>query len=100
MTAKVIFFVQKIYDPERLRAYQTAARPTLAAAGGAVSVAYGEHQVVEGAPIAGVVVVEFPTYAAAQDWYHSPGYTQAAELRKNGAAECHAVIVEGRPTAS
>ncbi len=96
MTAHVIFFVEKIHDPAGLRAYQAAAHPTLAEAGGRVISAYGEQEVVEGAPLAGVVVIEFPTYEAAQAWYHSPGYTKAAALRKGGAAECHAVIVRGR----
>jgi len=95
MTAQVIFFVETIHDPERLRAYQIAARPTLDEWGGRVTVAYGAQEVAEGAPLAGVVVVEFPSFEAAQAWYHSPAYTKAAELRKNGAAECHAVIVQG-----
>ena len=97
MTAQVIFFVETILDADRLHAYQIAARATLGEAGGRVTVAYGQHEVVEGAPLAGVVVIEFPTYQAAHDWYHSPGYTMAAEIRKTGGAVCHAVIVQGRP---
>jgi uncharacterized protein (DUF1330 family) len=97
MKAQVIFFVEKIHDREGLKAYQKAAHPTLEEAGGRVIVAYGRQEVVEGSDLAGVVVVEFPNYEAAQAWYHSPGYTQAAHLRKSGAAECHAVIVEARP---
>jgi uncharacterized protein (DUF1330 family) len=96
MTAQVIFFVEKINDRDGLKAYQKAAHPTLEAAGGRVIVAYGRQEVVEGSDLAGVVVVEFPDYESAQNWYHSPGYTQAAKLRQSGAAECHAVIVEGR----
>jgi uncharacterized protein (DUF1330 family) len=96
MTAHVIFFVEKINDPAGLKAYQRAAHPTLEPAGGRVTIAYGEQEVVEGSPLAGVVMIEFPTYEAARAWYHSPGYTQAAAIRKAGAAECHAVIVQGK----
>jgi uncharacterized protein (DUF1330 family) len=97
MTAQIIFFVETIIDADRLHAYQMAARPTLEDAGGRVTVAYGKQEVVEGAPLAGVVVIEFPTYEAAYGWYHSPAYTEAAKIRKTGGAVCHAVIVQGRP---
>jgi uncharacterized protein (DUF1330 family) len=96
MPAYVIFYVEKINDLAGLKAYQKAAHPTLSAAGGRVIVGYGQQEWVEGPPLAGVVIVEFPTFEAASAWYHSPGYTQAAKLRKSGAAECHAVIVQGR----
>ena len=96
MTAQIIFFVETIIDADRLHTYQIAARPTLEEAGGRVIVAYGKQEVVEGAPLAGVVVIEFLTYEAAHAWYHSPAYTEAAEIRKTGGAVCHAVIVQGR----
>ncbi len=95
MTGYVIFFVEDISDPDQLKAYQKAAHPILAAAGGKVTIGYGEQEVVEGAPLKGVVMVEFPTYDAARDWYHSPAYQKVSAIRKP-AARTHAVIVEGR----
>jgi len=94
MKAYVIFYVESIADPELLERYKHAARPTLATAGGSVTVAYGRHEVLEGAPLAGVVTVEFPTFDAARAWYHSEAYSAASELRKS-ATKAHVVLVEG-----
>jgi uncharacterized protein (DUF1330 family) len=94
MPAYVIFYVDSIADPLLLERYKHAARPTLRETGGVVTVAYGRHEVLEGAPLAGVVMVEFPTFEAARAWYHSAGYQAAATLRQS-AATAHAVLVEG-----
>ena len=96
MTAYVIFFVEEISDASRLEQYKQAAHPTLKRAGGSVAIAYGRQEVLEGAPLAGVVMVQFPTFEAAQNWYHSAEYQKAAELRTL-AARSRAVIVEGLP---
>lgn len=95
MTAYVIYQVDEISDPEQLEKYKQAAHPTLQAAGGKILAAYGRQEVVEGESIVGVVVVEFSTFEAAQNWYHSPAYKQATALRLK-AASVRAVIVEGR----
>ena len=95
MSAYVIFLVDEISDSERLAAYRALAQPTVLKAGGRVIVGYERHEVVEGEPIVGVVMIEFPTFEAAQEWYRSPEYTEAAKLRKIGAL-CRAVIVDGR----
>jgi len=90
----VIFYVGSITDPAALERYKRAALPTLREAGGKVTIAYGRHEVLEGAPLAGIVMVEFPTYEAARAWYHSDAYRAASALRK-AAATAHAVLVEG-----
>jgi uncharacterized protein (DUF1330 family) len=94
MPAYVIFYVEAISDPQLLERYKATARPVLQEAGGKVMVAYGRHEVLEGAPLAGVVVVEFPTFDAARTWYHSAAYSAASAMRKS-AAKAHAVLVEG-----
>jgi uncharacterized protein (DUF1330 family) len=93
MPGRVIFYVEEISDPEQLNKYKKAAHPNLLAAGGKVTVAYGRQEVVEGAPLVGVVTVEFPTFEQASEWYHSPEYQAIAALRKHGS-RTHAVIVE------
>jgi len=100
MAAYIVFYVESIRDRELLERYKQAARPTLAAAGGSVKIAYGRHEVLEGAPLAGVVMVEFENYAAARGWYHSEGYRAASELR-SAATISHTVLVDGvgRPPA-
>ena len=47
--------------------------------------AQGEVQVVEGAWPGSVVLMEFPSMAAAQNWYHSPEYQKILHLRVDNA---------------
>ncbi len=96
MTAYVIFFVDEILDAAQLERYKQAAHPTLQHTGGSITIAYGRQQVLEGPPLAGVVMVEFPSFEAAHDWYHSAEYQKAAALRTL-ATRARAVIVEGLP---
>ena len=56
--------------------------------------AYGRQEVLEGPDVEGVVIVEFPDFATAKEWYDSPAYREAREYRFRGA-DYRAVIVEG-----
>ena len=56
--------------------------------------AYGRHEVVEGATVEGVVILQVPTFEEAKAWYDSPAYREAREHRHLGA-DYRAVIVEG-----
>jgi uncharacterized protein (DUF1330 family) len=47
--------------------------------------AQGAVQVVEGAWPGAVVLMEFPSMAAAQRWYHSPDYQKILPLRVNNS---------------
>jgi uncharacterized protein (DUF1330 family) len=51
-----------------------------------VLAAYGQHEVLEGPPIEGAVIAEFPTAEAAKAWYLSRAYQEAAQHRKKGAS--------------
>jgi uncharacterized protein (DUF1330 family) len=95
MKSYVVFYVEGITDQERLKAYQVAAHPSVSAFGGRVISAYGRQEVVEGHEIRGIVLIQFPDYQSAADWYHSPDY-QAAKQIRHGAVNCHTVIFEGR----
>lgn len=95
MKGYVIFYVEEITDPKSLKDYQNAAHPTLEQHGGKVFVGYGRQEVVEGPPVRGVVSIEFPSYEAAREWYHSAAYQEAKVIRR-AAVTCHAVIVEGK----
>lgn len=95
MRGYAIFYVEGITDQERLRAYQVAAHPSVRAFGGTVIAAYGQQEVVEGSEIRGIVLIEFPSYQSASDWYHSTEY-QAAKKIRQGSVNCHTVIFEGR----
>ena len=55
---------------------------------------YGRHEVLEGATVQGVIILEFPTFDEAKAWYDSPAYRAAPEHRFKGA-DYRVVIVEG-----
>jgi uncharacterized protein (DUF1330 family) len=57
---------------------------------------FGRSEVVEGAGVEGVAILEFPTFAEAQAWYGSPVYQKASQHRFLGG-DYSAVIVEGLP---
>lgn len=94
MPAYAIFHAESIEDPVRLAEYKKAALPTVIAAGGKLLVAYGQQEVVEGPPLIGVIMIEFPTYEMATTWYHSDSYKAVRALRE-GATTLRVVIVEG-----
>ena len=95
MAAYAIFYVEEISDRAILKEYQRASAPTLEPYGGRVIVAYGQSEVVEGEPLAGVVTIEFPDYQHASDWYHSEAYQQAKAIRLRGV-RCHTVLIDGK----
>ena len=54
----------------------------------------GQFEVLEGNSRSRNTIVEFPTYQAALDCWHSPEYQKAKSLRE-GAADIDIVIIEG-----
>ena len=40
---------------------------------------YGRQEVLEGAAVEGVVILEFPTFDEAKAWYDSPAYRKVRE---------------------
>jgi uncharacterized protein (DUF1330 family) len=55
---------------------------------------FGSCEVLEGAAVEGVAILEFPTFAEAKAWYESPAYQEASLHRFNGG-DYSAIIVEG-----
>lgn len=94
MTAYVIMQRTATKDPAEMAIYA----PKAGAARGDHAITalafYGRHEVKEGGPVEGVVVLSFPTFAQAEAWYHSPAYQEAAQHRFKGA-DYSVVIVEG-----
>jgi len=83
-----------ITDPEAYKAYQAFVRPFLEANQGRFVVRGGAAEVVEGSVMPRVIVIEFPSYAAARDAYHSSEYQAGKQLR-DGASTGNFAIVEG-----
>ena len=56
--------------------------------------AYGALEQVEGAPIEGAVILEFPDMLAAKAWYDSPAYQAAVKFRHAGS-KSKTFLIEG-----
>jgi uncharacterized protein (DUF1330 family) len=94
MAAYIVFMRDSTIDQKELDIYGPMARASGAGHPIKVLAAYGEQEVLEGAKVEGVVIVEFPTFEAAKKWYDSPAYREAREHRFKGA-KYRAVLVEG-----
>lgn len=71
-----------VHDPDRYMEYVQAVRQVMSAFGGTTIVADYEHHPLEGKPSPLIVVVEFKSIEAAENWYRSDIYQNIAELRK------------------
>jgi uncharacterized protein (DUF1330 family) len=94
MSAYVVMIRERVTDAAELKAYQQLA--PAARAGHAITplAFYGNVDVLEGDPVAGVVIHQFPSVEAARAWYDSPAYQAALEHRLRGAVY-RVLIVEG-----
>lgn len=97
MAAYVISEVETV-DPERFEKYRSLAPATIAQYGGRYLARGGVVETVEGGDDdwqrKQMVIVEFPTLAKAHEWYASPEYAAALEVRR-GALNRRLVFVEG-----
>ena len=86
-----------VEDPAKYEEYRSQVMPTVLKHGGRFVVRGGTQEVVEGSwNPKRIVVLEFPSYQAAKDWYHSPEYQPLAKLRAS-ASQSNLIIVEGAP---
>ncbi len=95
-TRKAYIVVQSdVTNPEQYANYTKVSPDIIAKHGGRFLARGGKSATLEGttAP-ARIVVIEFPSYDAAQAMYRSPEYTAARKLRA-GAATMQFVVVEG-----
>lgn len=94
MSAYVVGTVS-IDDPETYKNY-TARTPALVARhGGKFIVRGGKVDTLEGEAFNGrVVIIEFPSNQALQDWYNDPEYQEALLIRQS-ASEGRVLAVEG-----
>ena len=96
MAAYLVVTRDRMLDAEAYEAYGAKARPTVAGYGGKAVIANGRLRAVEGETPDGVIVLEFPTFEAAEAWYFGPEY-QAVIGERLGSTQGRAVIVEGVP---
>jgi len=94
MAAYVIFIREGMSDPSELEIYSQKAPAAMAGHRVTPLAVYGRHEVIEGAAMEGVVILQFPSFDEAKAWYNSPAYREARAHRFKGA-DYRAVIVEG-----
>ncbi len=83
-----------VADHEKYKAYVAANVEPLRKYGARILVRAGNFEVPEGTSRARHGIIEFPTYQAALDCWHSPEYQQAMKLRLP-VSELDVIIVEG-----
>ena len=83
-----------IADPERYKAYIAANAEPFRKHGARFLVRAGRFENPEGSSRARNAVIEFPTYQAAVDCWHSPEYQRALALRQP-VSTADLVIIEG-----
>ena len=85
-----------IRKPEMMGRYRELVGPTLDKFGGEILAASNEITTLQGAaPLPRVVVIRFPTYQGAVDWFRSDDYAEALAIRE-AACVSRAYVVEGR----
>ncbi len=94
MSAFAVFTREKTLDQAEMDEYTRKVKATFAGHQIKIHAAYGPQEMLEGDPIEGAVIIEFPTMAAAKAWYYSPAYQEVVKHRHKGASY-QAYIVEG-----
>jgi uncharacterized protein (DUF1330 family) len=93
MAAYVIAEID-VHDQAAYRAYMDAAPATIARHGGRYIARGGAAEALEGAAPKRMVILEFPTAAAARGWFNSPEYLAATKLRQQ-ASSGRFLLVDG-----
>lgn len=84
-----------VTDPVAYPRYVEMVGPIVAKFGGEFLVRGGRAEHHEGTPPGKrTVVIRFPSFEAARDWYHSPDYEEAKRLRMAASTSVQ-TIVEG-----
>jgi uncharacterized protein (DUF1330 family) len=81
-------------DPEGYKAYMAKAEKVVAQYGGRYLVRGGRTEPIDGDWHPRFVVVEFPTFERAGEFYHSPGYQGLGEISERTSVSAN-VIVDG-----
>ena len=85
----------KVTNPQAYPAYVQLVEPIVRRYGGEFLVRGGKAESYEGTPPGDRnVVIRFPSFAAAQEWYHSDDYAEAKALRMSASTSVQ-TIVEG-----
>ena len=94
MSVYFVMIREQTVDAKALAEYGPKA--SAAAAGHPVKplAVYGTIDQLEGEPMEGAVILEFPDMAAARAWYDSPAYQEAVKFRHAGS-KSKTFLIEG-----
>lgn len=82
-----------VNDPETYQGYIKLVLPTIEAYGGEFLARGGKSQSYEGEPAGDRnVIIRFPSYDAAHDWYHSDEYAHAKSIRMSASSSVQTII--------
>ncbi len=94
MTAYAVIVRERTTDPDELTRYREKA-PLARQAHAVTPIAfYGPHDVLEGPPLEGAAILQFPSMEAARAWYDSPEYQAALTHRLKGSVS-RVFLIEG-----
>src|SRR5215475_345336 len=74
MVAYIVFTRERTRDQAELDTYSQNVSASLTGHAVTTRAYYGRQEVLEGAAVEGVVILEFPTFDEAKAWYDSPAY--------------------------
>jgi uncharacterized protein (DUF1330 family) len=94
MSAYIVFTRERLRDQAEFDTYSGKAGASLAGHEVKPLAVYGRSETLEGAPVDGAVIVEFPDMKAARRWYDSPAYTEA-RMHRFKSADYRVFIIEG-----
>jgi uncharacterized protein (DUF1330 family) len=97
VTAYCIVY-EVVDDPTPFEEYRRQVLPTIQAHGGRFLVRGGAFTALEGEmPYERIAMLEFPTRATAEAWYHSPEYQRILPLRMQ-SSRSQFILVDGIET--
>jgi uncharacterized protein (DUF1330 family) len=94
MAAYVVVTREKTRNPAQLEQYKRLAPASFQQYPVIFRAIHGRHEVLEGAAIEDIIILEFSSYEEAKAWYHSPAYQAACEHRFQGG-DYRCILTEG-----
>jgi uncharacterized protein (DUF1330 family) len=94
MRAYVLVTREKTRDAAELEQYKQLAAPIFNEHPAIVRAIHGRTEVLEGAAVEDVIIIEFATYEDAKAWYQSSAYREASKHRHQGG-DYRFILTEG-----
>jgi uncharacterized protein (DUF1330 family) len=95
MTAYAVVIRERTRNAARLDEYRKMAPASFEKHPATFLAIHGRMETLEGPTSEDIVILQFPSYEAAMDWYHSPEYQAACAVRFQGG-DYRCIITEGK----